>query len=101
MTDIAFLGLGAMGSRMAANLLKSNFTVSVWNRSPGPDETLKLLGAAVATTPCAAAARADIVISMVRDDDASKVVWLDNATGALGGMKAGAIAMESSTIIVD
>ena len=50
MTDIAFLGLGAMGSRMAANLLKSNFTVSVWNRSPGPDETLKLLGAAVATT---------------------------------------------------
>ena len=101
MTDIAFLGLGAMGSRMAANLLKSDFTVSVWNRSPGPDETLKLLGAAVATTPRAAADRADIVISMVRDDDASKEVWLDNATGALGGMKAGAIAMESSTITVD
>ena len=48
MTNIAFLGLGAMGSRMAANLLKFDFTVSVWNRSPGPDETLKLLGAAVA-----------------------------------------------------
>ena len=44
MTNIAFLGLGAMGSCMAANLLKFDFTVSVWNRSPGPDETLKLLG---------------------------------------------------------
>ena len=46
MTNIAFLGLGAMGSCMAANLLKFDFTVSVWIRSPGPDETLKLLGAA-------------------------------------------------------
>ena len=46
MTNIAFLGLGAMGSRMAANVLKYDFTVSVWNRSPGPDETLKLLSAA-------------------------------------------------------
>ena len=46
MTNIAFLGLGAMGSCMAANLLKFDFTVSVWNRSPGPDETLKLLSAA-------------------------------------------------------
>ncbi len=101
MTNIAFLGLGAMGSRMAANLLKFDFTVSVWNRSPGPDETLKLLGAAVATTPRAAADGADIVVSMVRDDEASKEIWLDDTTGALGSMKAGAIAMESSTITVD
>ena len=101
MTNIAFLGLGAIGSRMAANLLKSDFMVSVWTRSPGPAETLKLLGATVATTQRATADGADIVVSMVRDDEASKEVWLNDTTGALGSMKASAIAIESSTFTVD
>jgi 3-hydroxyisobutyrate dehydrogenase len=51
MTDIAFLGLGAMGSRMAANLLKAGHRVTVWNRSPGPAEALALAGARIARTP--------------------------------------------------
>ncbi|MBX9726187.1 MAG: hypothetical protein K2X09_02880, partial [Rickettsiales bacterium] len=43
MTHIAFLGLGAMGSRVAANLLKSGHTLSVYNRSAEAAHGLPLL----------------------------------------------------------
>lgn len=95
---IAFLGLGAMGSRMAMNLLKASYDVTVWNRTLKATDELVALGANRAVTPAAAAAGADIVISMVRDDEASKSVWLDDKTGALHQMKSGAIAIESSTL---
>jgi 3-hydroxyisobutyrate dehydrogenase len=97
-TRIAFLGLGAMGSRMASNLLKAGYQVTVWNRSEGPTQALKDQGALVAATPREAAKNADFVISMVRDDVASKSVWCDPETGALLGMQAQAIAIESSTL---
>ena len=98
---IAFLGLGAMGSRMAKRLLGRGDQVRVWNRSPGPAEALAREGAAIAATPRAAAQDADVVVSMVSNDGAARAVWLDDETGALGGMKAGALAMESSTVTPD
>lgn len=45
-----------------------------------------------------AAAGAAFVVAMVRDDEASRMVWLDANKGALGGMAAGAVAIESSTL---
>lgn len=51
-----------------------------------------------AATPREAAAGADVVISMVTDDEASRGLWLDADTGALGGLQAGALAIESSTL---
>lgn len=98
MTKIAVLGLGAMGSRMAANLIKAGHTVTVWNRSPAAAETLVAAGARQAATPKDAARGADFVMAMVRDDQASRQVWLDPETGALAGMAAGTIAIESSTL---
>jgi len=85
--NITFLGQGAMGSRMADRLEDAGHAVTRWNRS------------GAAQTPCAAAAHADIVIAMVRDDDASRAVWL-GPDGALAGMKPGALAIESSTLTV-
>lgn len=99
MTRIAFLGLGAMGSRMAANLIKGGHEVTVWNRSSERVKPLADLGAATAGSPRAAAA-ADIVIAMVRDDEASRRVWLASDTGAAEGMAAGAVAVECSTLSV-
>ncbi len=96
--SIAFLGLGAMGSRMAANLLKAEYAVSVWNRSTDKAQDLIALGALEAATPREAATQADIVISMLRDDQASRYAWLDMYGGALAGMRAGGIAIESSTL---
>jgi 3-hydroxyisobutyrate dehydrogenase len=101
MTNITFLGLGAMGSRMAANLLKAGHAVTVWNRSAAAAGALAAAGAAVAGSPKAAAAGADIVFAMVRDDAASQRVWLDPADGALAGMRKGAVAVECSTLTVD
>jgi 3-hydroxyisobutyrate dehydrogenase len=100
MTNIAFLGLGAMGSRMAANLIKAGHTVTVWNRDAAKAEPLLALGAKIAGTPKAAAANADIVISMLRDDDASRQVWTSADTGALPAMRKGALAIECSTLTV-
>lgn len=101
MAKISVLGLGAMGSRMAANLMKSGHQVTVWNRSPQAVQALVDAGAQSAQTPKDAASGADFVISMVRDNDASRQVWLDPDTGALEGMSTGTIAIESSTLTAE
>jgi 3-hydroxyisobutyrate dehydrogenase len=98
MTTIAFLGLGAMGSRMAGNLIAKGFSLTVWNRTPEAAAPLAERGARVAASPRAAAKGADIVFSMVRDDAASAAVWLDPEAGALSGIREGALAIECSTL---
>jgi 3-hydroxyisobutyrate dehydrogenase len=95
---VAFLGLGAMGSRMAKNILAANFELTVWNRSQAAAQALKTLGAAWARTPREAAESADVVIAMVTDDDASEWIWCNEQDGALFAMRPGAIAVESSTL---
>ncbi|MDQ5896518.1 MAG: 3-hydroxyisobutyrate dehydrogenase [Pseudomonadota bacterium] len=101
MARIAFLGLGAMGSRMALRLLQAGHAVTVWNRSPAACTPLVAAGAQVAATPRAAAAGAEFVFSMVRDDEAAHQVWLDEHTGASAGLGATALAIECSTLSVD
>ncbi len=98
MAKIAFLGLGAMGSRMVAHLLHDDDQVTVWNRTLSVAESFISQGATVAKTPREAVDGADFVFSMVRDDDASHQVWLDEKDGALHAMKNGAVAIESSTL---
>lgn len=96
--NIALLGLGAMGTRMATNLMKADHALTVWNRAPEAAVALVRLGAKQAPTPRHAAAGADFVFAMLRDDDASRDVWLSPYHGALGDLKKGAIAIESSTL---
>jgi 3-hydroxyisobutyrate dehydrogenase len=96
--NIALLGLGAMGSRMAANLLKADHALTVWNRTPEAAAALVAQGAKQAPTPRQAAAGADFVFAMVRDDEASREIWLSPHHGVLEGLKEGAIAIESSTL---
>jgi 3-hydroxyisobutyrate dehydrogenase len=96
--QIAVLGLGAMGTRMAANLLKAGYAVTVYNRTPERALALEQQGAVYAASPRAAAERADLVLSMVRDDEASRAVWLDPASGAIHSLRPDAIAVESSTL---
>jgi 3-hydroxyisobutyrate dehydrogenase len=98
MAKVTVLGLGAMGSRMAVRLLEARHEVRVWNRSVERTAALEQAGARVALTPRAATEGSDFVISMVRDDGASREVWLHPNTGALGGMEAGSVAVESSTL---
>ncbi len=100
MARISILGTGAMGSRMAMTLLAAGHAVTVWNRSPDKTESLVAAGAQAFATPRFAVTNADFAISMVRDDDASRQVWLDPDTGALENLPKHAIAIESSTISV-
>jgi 3-hydroxyisobutyrate dehydrogenase len=97
---IAMLGLGAMGSRMVQNLLRDNYSVVVYNRTAEKAKPWIEQGAIFAATPREAASQADVVISMVTDDAASRSTWLDPETGAISGLRKDAIAIESSTLTV-
>ena len=97
MQSVAFLGLGVMGSGMAARLLSAGFPVSVWNRSADRAEPLRERGATVASSPRDAATGADVIISMLADDDAAREVWM-GAGGAIGGAKQGSVLIDSSTV---
>jgi 3-hydroxyisobutyrate dehydrogenase len=102
MTHIAFLGLGAMGSRMAKRLLQAEeFSLSVWNRSPAAMEEFANTRARIGQSPADTVRDADFVISMLTDDIAAREVWLGEPSGALAAMKPGAIAVESSTVSPD
>jgi 3-hydroxyisobutyrate dehydrogenase len=81
---VAVLGLGIMGSGMAGRLLSADFPLTVYNRSREKAARFGEGGAFVAGTPREAAARAEIVISMVADDAASRTVWFGEQ-GALAG----------------
>ncbi len=96
MTRIAFLGLGAMGSRMARRLLAAGHELTLWNRTP--PAAAEWSGAAIAPSPREAARGAQIVISMVRDDAAAADIWLDADRGALAAMHPGAVAIDCSTV---
>lgn len=100
MSRITVLGMGAMGARMSVSLLKAGHEVTVWNRSLDKTNSIARAGAKVADTPRAAVKEADFAIAMVRDDEASKQVWLDSEIGALAGLSKKAIAIESSTLTV-
>ncbi len=89
---VAFLGLGIMGSRMAANLVKAGHEVSVWNRTPKPVE-----GARIAPTPGDAARGAEVVWLCVADTAAVEQV-LFGANGVEPELSSGMVVVDSSTI---
>ena len=71
--DIGFIGLGTMGSRIAANLVKAGHGVRVWNRSRAPVDALAQLGATGVSTAREAFA-GDAVFSILADDAAVRAV---------------------------
>src|SRR5665213_1349813 len=93
---IAFLGLGIMGGGMARRLLANGFPLTVFNRNPDKSKPFAAEGAGVAQSPREAASQADVIISMVADDIASRSLWLGE-DGALAAAKPGTICIESST----
>jgi 3-hydroxyisobutyrate dehydrogenase len=97
MAHVAFIGLGRMGHGMAGRYLDNGFTLAIWNRSKAKAEDLIERGARWARSPADAADEAEAVVTMVADDEASHAVWL-GADGVIHGAKAGALAIECSTV---
>ena len=61
---------------MAARLIAAGYQLTVWNRTPAAMDSLLAQGATAARTPREAASSAEIIISMLTDDDAARTVWL-------------------------
>jgi 3-hydroxyisobutyrate dehydrogenase-like beta-hydroxyacid dehydrogenase len=96
--DIGFIGLGNMGSGMAANLLKAGHRVTAYNRSRDKVDALAERGALPAST-VAEACGGEVVVSMLANDDAVEAVTF-GADGILASLGAGAVHVSCSTISV-
>ncbi len=90
-----------MGRPMGMNLLKAGHTLIVWNRTASRAQELVAAGARLANTPREAAAEAEILLTIVSDPPAlEEVLWGHEGRndGALGGLRAGSIYIDSSTV---
>lgn len=97
MPRVALLGLGTMGRGMAMSMLRAGFPLTVYNRTAARSEEIATHGATVATSASQAAAKADVVVAMLADDDASRDLWTGSGA-ALRAMRPGSIAVECSTL---
>jgi 3-hydroxyisobutyrate dehydrogenase-like beta-hydroxyacid dehydrogenase len=97
---VAFLGLGIMGSRMAANLAAKGFELTVWNRTAATAGRFcaEHPGVELAATPAEAAAQAELVITMVVDGPQVESLLLEEPHGAAFGARPGTLFVDCSTI---
>ena len=98
--NVAFIGLGNMGSAMAQNLIKAGHQLRVYNRTRSRAEELK--GAHVAATPGEAVADCEIAITMLADDFALDSVFIgpNERQTLLASLPPNAIHISMSTISV-
>jgi 3-hydroxyisobutyrate dehydrogenase len=113
MATIAALGTGVMGAPMARNLARAGHEVRAWNRSPDKAAPLRDDGIDVHDDPAAAAAGADVVLTMLADADAvldvarrtglgeGQIWWQASTIGIEGIEQCAALAQETGAILVD
>jgi 3-hydroxyisobutyrate dehydrogenase-like beta-hydroxyacid dehydrogenase len=95
--NVAFIGLGKMGSGMARNLLRAGHRVTVYNRTTRKSEALEKDGASVGDSPAAACRGAEAAITMLSDDHTvEEMVFGDS--GLAAGLESNAVHISSSTI---
>jgi len=96
MSTVAFIGLGAMGSRMAMNLHAAGHKLRVYNRDKAKSKPFADKGIEVCDSPAAAVKGAEFVCSIVSDDIATREVMM-GAAGVISAAAAGTIILDSST----
>jgi 3-hydroxyisobutyrate dehydrogenase-like beta-hydroxyacid dehydrogenase len=95
--SVGFMGLGRMGSLMAANIARTGFPLTVYNRTVSvADEFVAANGGSVAATPAHLAGSSDVLISMLADGDALIDIY-SRAGGVLEGLKPGTVALDMGT----
>lgn len=94
---VAFLGLGAMGRGMAKNLLDAGHDLRIWNRSIEKSSELVAAGAVAATNPTEAVADAEVVVTMVSDDEALEGLCA-GPRGIIASLPSGATHISMSTV---
>jgi 3-hydroxyisobutyrate dehydrogenase-like beta-hydroxyacid dehydrogenase len=96
-TRLGFIGLGHLGSRIAARLVAAGFPVTVFNRDPEKTKALAALGAEVAPDPRQLADRVDVVLSCLADRAAVESVYF-GTNGVLRTARPGTVIIEMSTV---
>jgi len=94
---IGFIGLGIMGSRMAANLQKHNYSLVVFNRTRDKAESLLDRGATLADSPPKLAEQVDVLFTMLAHPDAVEQAAL-GANGFLSHLKPNTIWIDCSSV---
>jgi len=97
MAILGFVGLGAMGSRLARRLLAAGFTVVGYNRTVDKARPLVEAGMRLQSSPREVAEASDAVFSMITDNDALRAVAL-GPDGIVAGLRSGAVYVEMSTV---
>ena len=97
MANLGFIGLGSMGSRIAARLLAKGHTVTGYNRTRAKAEWLIERGVHLAESPREVARSADLVFTMVTDSAALEAI-ASGPDGVLEGLSAGKTFVEMSTV---
>jgi 3-hydroxyisobutyrate dehydrogenase len=94
---VGFVGLGTMGSFMAANLLKAGFPLSVWNRTASRADEVVALGAERASSPADLARTCGIVVACLTDSPQVEAV-LFGPYGLAEGLASGSLFIDCSTL---
>lgn len=97
MATLGFIGLGRMGSPMAANLLAAGHSLAVYARRPEAATPIEALGALRCVSAREVAARSDVVFTMVTDGDALEAL-VGGDDGLLAGARPGLVLIDHSTI---
>ena len=98
MARVGFLGLGIMGSPMAASLRRAGHELTVFNRTRERAKAWAAEhGATVAATPAQAAAGADVVFTMVVDGAQVRALLLGE-NGVAAGAEPRTLCVDTSTI---
>lgn len=94
---IGFIGLGIMGRPMAQNLMDAGYELVVHDVNPQPVHGLVAEGAHKASSSKEASESADVIVTMLPDDQIVEVETT-GPSGALEGMRKGTILVDMSTI---
>ncbi len=94
---VGFIGLGIMGSRMAANLQANGYELVVHNRTRGKANELIVAGATWADSPAAVGRQAGVLFTMLATPEAVEAVAL-GADGFLNYLPAGTLWIDCSTV---
>jgi len=94
---VGFVGLGTMGSAMAANVARAGFPLTVWNRTPGRSADLAAAGASEARTARDLAGNSDVIVLCVSDTPDVEAA-LFGPDGVAAGIQSGSLVIDCSTI---
>lgn len=96
---IGFIGLGSMGSKLAARLITLGFPLGIFNRTPEKMNKFAKNGAWEAKSPKELAQKSDVILTCVTDDTAIREI-MEGENGAMAGAMAKTVFIDMSTVSV-